>query len=109
MAHAVRVVGIPKTWDRADAPVWSYEGAFWSTPRLMKDPRLRPVEDDGCIDYLGVFTVEEALAINGEYLSSGKPEQRDHERRLQALLEEHKNTHFHVLVDVFEWESGLND
>lgn len=104
---AVKLVGLPSA---GATDTWTVDHVMWPVPRLEADPRLRKVTlNAGYLDYVGVFSVAEAEAMNGDYLSWDAPVEHwaAKNRELQSVLAERGRTTSMVVVRLYEWESGL--
>jgi hypothetical protein len=107
MAFSVYVQGIP---DKEFEGSWRVDNVAWPTSVIERDPRFRPVAlNGGYMDYVAVFSIEEAVEMNRQYSSRGLPHWQAKSEELQRVLEERKDATSLILVRMYEWESGLPD
>lgn len=108
MAMAIKLVGLPIA---GATETWTVDRVMWPIPRLESDQRLRRVNiNSGYLDYVGVFTVAEVLALNEEYLVWEAPVEHwaARNREVRDIVNLRSQATSMVVVHLYEWESGLD-
>jgi hypothetical protein len=107
MAFSIYVQGIP---DNDAERSWKVDGVVWPTYVIEKDSRFRSITlNEAYMDYVAVFSIEEAIEMNQKYLNWDLPHWRAKNEELQRILEGNRKSTSLVLVRIYEWESGLSD
>ena len=107
MAFSIYVQGIP---DKESESSWKVDNVAWPTHVIERDPRFRPVAlNGGYMDYVAVFSIEEAIAMNQRYSSRELSHLQAKNEELHRVLEGKRDATSLILVRMYEWESGLPD
>ena len=112
MAFGVKIRGIPRD---DGMPVWQVEAPWWNKMELAEDSRFRIVYSPGYRDYVAVLEKDEVQALSDRYLEDYKSGIQNfpdhwwisHFQRLQKGLAQGPESTRWVLVEIYEWESGL--
>jgi hypothetical protein len=113
MAFSVKIRGIPI---KDDQPLWSVDNViWWDIPLLMQNYPGREIEDQNLyLDYVIVLTPDEAVLWNERFREDcqkkGLLQHEDGIKQIKELgdkLETSKNTLRWILIERYEWESGM--
>jgi len=105
MAIGVALRGVPRDKEQ---PIWFVESPWWTPNELMEDARFREVHEvPGYLDYVGVLTLEEALAMHERFREGGLDLWEHRVEFIDEKLAAGIEVTCYVIVSVFEWESGL--
>lgn len=112
MAFDVKILGV--RWENGKYSLKKAVGWIGDAGTLMADPRFRDVSQmQSYIDYMGILTVEEALAMAkihyDNMVASRTPEEQAERGGYSAYDTFQKSLSgvSFVLVHINEWESGL--
>ena len=122
MASTIRIMGISVL---QNGDIWIVDGVRWwpmedfipNAGQGSMDPRFRESVDSTLyLDHVGVFNREEFIALNDAYKagflakvgeSSSYDDQRARMRDVDDNLKQSSSTKW-ILVEQYEWESGMN-
>jgi hypothetical protein len=121
MAFAIRIIGVPVS---NDSPVWTVAHILWwriedfiGKKGEINDPRFRESVDRTLyLDYVGIFNLEEFIQWNDgfkrDFLADEKRKtiheaQRQLMEQVDAYIRKRLDTKW-VLVEQYEWETGMN-
>ncbi len=105
MAFSIKITGIglspESTWTQ-DMVNW------WPERQLMKDRRFRAVEEDrGYLDYVAVLSRSEALGLHNQFFKRASEYDQQALAELGVRLLQQAPNLCWVVVNIYEWESGL--